>query len=255
MKKLILISILVVFAFAGNVMALPTPPPYRTLDQILAGAPTPPLISLVPIAGLAHSGQDAVYLTDLTPPETAVATILIEFAGYQNSNTFGIYDYKGAGVAPLASEELLVFQGSDFPGVSATIQFDLVAGTAWYDRNNNTIKDAGETATVGTTFGFFLDTPDQQTTTRLYTDALLNPDSTTVEHGLIYDTVNITGAISGDPDVVVAFEDLLYPNSDYDFTDMVVGITDVAPIPAPGAILLGGIGVALVGWLRRRRTL
>jgi hypothetical protein len=53
------------------------------------------------------------------------------------------------------------------------------------------------------------------------------------------------------PAYIVGFE----AGSDGDYQDMAMLIERAAPIPAPGAFLLAGIGAGLIGWLRRRRTI
>jgi len=100
------------------------------------------------------------------------------------------------------------------------------------------------------------------------------------ESGAFYD-ISTTAGFSGMVEVAINYnetnltvpEDMLqllhyYDGAWYDCTtsiDMLNNIIygsvnslspfAVAQIPAPGAMLLGGLGVGLVGWLRRRRIL
>lgn len=186
MKRSIILSILCLsFVFAHSVSAVPVHP---TLDAVLSDGPGSPLVTdMSLLAGLTERGQN-LCLTDLTFPEISVATMLFEEAGYAGSNQFGIYNYNGPGVAPSAWEMLLLFEGSDELPISATVQFDLTNEIAWYDRNSNATKDAGETANMGAVFGAYLTSPDKCggiSNPTFYTDELLNPDTAAIEHGLI----------------------------------------------------------------------
>jgi len=165
------------------------------------------------------------------------AKIILENAGYAASNRFGLFDKADS------SNKLLVFAGSDDVGDLATVAlFNVPGGVFLRSIDQDGLFVVDEKTFAANAFGFYLDTPEGT----FYSDTTLNGD--VYDH--MWAGVYIPGA-----DYKLSWEDQ-YGGGDGDHDDFVANVQSVSPIiPAPGAILLGGIGVSLVGWLRRRRTL
>jgi len=161
--------------------------------------------------------------------DSAGAFLLFEFAGFANVNSFGIYDVQNT------SQMLQVFSGAEAGG-GRQVEFDLDAGTA---------QTVYGTANIGSTFGFYLQRGDDV----FYSDAGMNGG---VDMTRIFDvTDSQNGAFYGSS-LIVAFEDLL--DGDSDFNDLIVGISDVKAVPEPGTLALLGLGLLGLGMTRRSKV-
>jgi hypothetical protein len=181
----------------------------------------------------------------------AILTLVIELDGYSNTNKFGIYDLADA------SKKVDIFAGAAGGGDQAVISV-LASGEVRFNFANTGVFLADNA------FGYYLDSSAEAEGGIWYSDTSLNVDG--LDHMVAYqgtdtDMVAIAPFAAGlwtDNEFVLAFEDTrLSAPSDRDYTDFVVMIESVHPVPEASAFVIWSLvtmcGMSMVQQ-RRRQT-
>lgn len=180
--------------------------------------------------------------TGSTDPDST-AFLFFELAAWASTNTFGIYEFTDVGGTITVGDQLEVFAGAAAPIDSATVKFDLAAGTATVN---------GVTKNIDETFGWYITTTEGGGKTYYSHTALNTGDK--FDHFMIFDTSDNTVSKLLGSDIVLGIEDV-FGGGDKDYDDMVIGMSDVHVIPEPTTMLLFGTGLlGLAGIARRKRN-
>lgn len=192
----------------------------------------------------------------LTSASMAANRLIFEFAGYANSNSFGIYDVTDANCtqASFAScRKLTIFGGSQSSGAGV-----------WLEENapgEFNLSSGGSALFGSSNFGYFLSGPggaffSQEQLNEFGTDHLVAYAGQGQTMKWPYTSINRPWA-SGD--ILLAWEDLAATREggkpgDWDYNDMLVMVTGVKSVPEPATLGLLGLGLLATAAVRRRRV-
>jgi hypothetical protein len=242
MKRIAIVIAVLGFSTATAVAQIPGAALQAELDAI----------TLAPNTGVSSVDVDTEYLLDthdslwsITGAGGSISTIIVEVAGFAPNNLFGVYD-------PVSGNAVQLFAGANDAGDSVALSIT-ADGSVEVNFSDTGVDFAGNL------FGYYLDSSYYANGGVFYSQTALNPDG--LDHMFAYqgkdiDTVQLPGKAAGlwtDNEFVIAFEDLLV-QPDWDYTDMVVMVESVLPVPVPGAVLLGMLGLGVAGLKFRKRA-